>query len=144
MSKDIKKLANGLVNFEELTKKERDEFIGQCGPATWPISFNVIDIIEACKEHDWNYQRGGTSLDRFYADEKFYKTSTSIILSDERLSPSIKSLLINITWIYYVLIRIFGHFAFEYGSPKTKEEILAKAGERIRLRFVNSSNARVY
>lgn len=96
--------------------------IGPCGPngCTGVPNFNVIDC---CNEHDKDYCRGGTEMDRENADKKLRnciaERRNCVFLINEKgeHEPAGDC---EIAWLYYIGVRAFGSSFFCHRDHKRK------------------------
>ncbi len=87
-----------------------------CGPKgvvgkLIPDSLLGVSVHEACNLHDERYHQGGTSEERWRADQKFLGDMLSAI-EKEKGSGLIDQARKLVAYIYYYSVRIFGHFLF--------------------------------
>lgn len=68
---------------------------------------------EACVKHDQDYDRGGSSFDRYCADLDLYGRMTSIIHMEE-YKPWRVTWLTLVALTYYVGVRLFGWHYYKY------------------------------
>lgn len=107
------------TRWSDLTEEQQQKYGNGCGPQWLPESiagFLFGWLFDAsCRRHDFAYDRGGLESDRLKADNGFFKA----MLSDAtRLTGSKLLVAILLTGLFYLLVRIFGWMAFNYGPYK--------------------------
>ena len=81
-----------------------------------PDSLYGLDILSACDIHDLMYSDGGTDTDREEADNLFLENMNRLI-DKSKSNKLIKVLRIVKSKIYYMAVRLFGHFYFKKLAP---------------------------
>ena len=105
------------VRWSDLTPQEQTNFGDGC-------TFVPDFIFTAnCRQHDFNYTRGGSILDKLKADFDMCR----FMWSDSQLFTHYA-----VTLAYYLGLTLlpFSYFFFEWGEYKTLEEILANDLDR--------------
>ncbi len=111
------------ISFNDLTPEEQEEYGNGCGLSATLL--NVPDFIftASCKQHDFNYERGGGIKDKIKADWDFFTHMYSDAMSSTRpLTYGI----ISVIYFIGVLVNPISWYVFTYGPWKSKEEILLR------------------
>lgn len=110
-----------LVRWHELTKEQQSNFGNGCGPRG--LNWLIYDwvFLSSCRRHDFAYGRGGNELDRWHADWMFYRNMLVNAWAQGCVGCGIWYSLM--ATLYYLAVMLFGWMGFDYGTPKTKEEI---------------------
>lgn len=69
-----------------------------------------------CVLHDDDYDRGGTEEIRKLADRNLYWRMMRLVSGEEGLTPLRHTWFTLIATLYYVSVRVFGRFYFNYTS----------------------------
>lgn len=113
------------VRWDELTEEQQKAYGNGCGPAWLPKWLKKLLFgwfFEAsCKRHDFAYSRGGDEADRHEADYGFMRA----MLDDVARLPWYLQLPAYIeAWCFFVIVRVFGSLAFDYGEYKQLRDII--------------------
>lgn len=98
----------------------RNQVINGCGTAGWkgwivPDTIYFLNIVEACKIHDWMYTCGQTLADKQEADRVFLNNMLRIIEAKTRIK-TLKKLRAIRAREYYEAVEHFGGPAFWAGK----------------------------
>lgn len=106
-----------MIRWADLTLREQADFGNGCGLAwmpRWLVNLFFGWFFEAsCRRHDFGYARGGSRADRYAVDVGFYAS----MRRDARLAPFfMRHFLLILAWLFFVLVRLFGWWRFNYGA----------------------------
>lgn len=75
-----------------------------------------------CCMHDDDYDRGGDGKARREADRSLFRRMAALVLKDDKAGPTRALWLVCIAYIYYISVRTFGRFYFNYDNKEKKHE----------------------
>ena len=107
--------------FTDLTLEQRLSFGNGCGLEARFLRVPQFIFNASCKQHDFNYTRGGGLKDKAKADWDFF----TAMLGDATMSskPIFYSIM-SIVYLIGVSLNPVAFVAFQWGSYKTLDEIL--------------------
>ena len=108
-----------MLHWTELTKEQQSQFEG-CGPGKAQFLIPQFIFKASCRQHDFYYWRGGNLIDKAKADTYFYV----FMLEDVQLKPKHRWFYWSMATLYFVMVSIFGCFAFSWGNQKTLEDLI--------------------
>ena len=110
------------LQWSKLTDTQRKKMGGGCGPGKAMLFIPQFIFKASCEQHDFYYRRGGTIFDKAEADVMFF----AFMLKDIADSPkhwTKKLLYVAAAKIYFILVSVFGYFAFTFGHYRTLREL---------------------
>lgn len=75
-----------------------------------------------CVMHDDGYDKGGTEEHRKVIDALLYWRMISIVSGEKETTPCKNTWFVLIAFLYYVSVRIFGRFYFNYIKWEKKKK----------------------
>lgn len=116
------------IRWADLTPQQQAEFGNGCGPdwlPRWLVKLLFGWLFEAsCRRHDFAYSRGGDETDRRESDRGFFKAMQRDI---QRLHWSLRLPALIEAQGFYLLVRAFGWWQFDYGPYRSLVDLhLAK------------------
>lgn len=115
------------VSWIDLTPQEQANYGNGCG---LPLVFlNVPDFMftASCRQHDFNYERGGGLYYKIKADVDFF----SAMIYDAGFTKH-PTFWCFVATIYFIGVSLnpISYFVFSYGDWRTKQEILDRDARR--------------
>lgn len=71
-----------------------------------------------CCMHDDDYDEGGDKSDRKEADRMLFFRMMKKSFEDKNKHPSVILWMVFIAYLYYIAVRLFGHFYFNYKTTR--------------------------
>lgn len=115
--------ASTKLRFSDLTSRQIALLKGGCGVGATALFIPQFIFQASCTQHDFYYRRGGWFFDKLEADVFFYAYMLKDIGNCGR-NVGIKCLYLCMATLYFLLVSVFGIFAFSWGRYKTFTEIL--------------------
>lgn len=120
------------MQYSNLSKDQKDflkkiGIINGCGPSNWRGNGPQFFFKANCDEHDFNYEKGGTEMDRRWYDKGFYVA----MVKDSKKLPWYKAIYARtIAWMFYRLIRWRGdkngRFKFRSSPLENYEQMISE------------------
>jgi len=115
------------VSFTELTKQEQDSFGNGCGLQARLLRVPQFIFKASCRQHDFNYSRGGYIKDKIKADWDFLQA----MLEDSKLSSKpLFYAIMSITYFMGVSLNPVSFWSFVWGAYLPREDILKRDYQR--------------
>ena len=113
--------------WSQLTGSQQLKLNNGCGPSWWPVKVKKFVhkylmgwlFNASCGHHDFGYVVGGSELRRLECDLKFGRA----IFLDAGRALCHAVLAVILAPLFFLLVRCFGWMSFNYGEPKTLEEV---------------------
>ena len=111
--------------YSDLTGIQKKLVSNGCGAKKFIKPPEIKEFISSCDQHDYYYIRGGSLRDKVKADVLFFGY---LMIDVAKIKNPFKMLTYAfIVRFYFLMVSIFGHFAFNYTKqPLTNKEILTK------------------
>lgn len=107
-------------HFSDLTPEQQATFGNGCGLYSRFLRVPEFKFVASCRQHDFNFCRGGSFNDFIKANMDFFKAMLIDASNSDR--PIFYSLM---SYIYLLGVTVFGVFAFHWSKEyRTLEEIL--------------------
>jgi len=116
---------NKKLHWSGLTQRQKRQLNGGCGPGKTMFLIPQFVFKASCEQHDFYYRRGGDLFDKAEADLMFFAYMMTDITDLKGKKGLFKRL--GYTFLaktYFILVCIFGAFAFRWGKYRTFEEIV--------------------
>jgi hypothetical protein len=110
-------------HFTDLTPEQQASYGNGCGLDLRLLRVPQFIFSASCRHHDFNYERGGTPLDKVKADWDFY---THMIADSHKWWHYV----VATTYFVGVLLVPISWFVFTYGRWRTIEEILERDSKK--------------
>jgi hypothetical protein len=109
--------------FSDLTPEQQATFGNGCGLQARLLRVPQFIFKASCRQHDFNYTRGGGIKDKIKADWDFFKA----MLEDSKLSskPCFYTIM-SVTYFLGVSLNPVALYAFTWGEYLTIDEILRR------------------
>lgn len=112
------------INGLRFTEYQISQLSNGCGAKKFTIRPPYHLFFEAsCHIHDINYWIGGDKKDRKKADKGFYKYMKSDVSKFYSWYNPKRWYFKAWCWIYYLAVRWFGGFCFNFGEKKTQQDV---------------------
>lgn len=117
-----------MKTYEGLTQEEVEGLkakgiINGAGCGFWRKLIPELGAQRVWEEHDFNYWVGGTAHDRYLYDQTM-RSKAYYFVRYSRYGVFKRFYSQKVVSFYYILVRIFGRFRFNFGNRKTYGELL--------------------
>lgn len=117
------------VSFDDLTKKQQENYGNGCGTPEYFLGVPNFIFTASCRQHDFNYERGGGLYYKIKADVDFY--SHMVADAEESTHPLWYTFIATIYFIGVSILPI-PYFFFSYGRWRSIDEILERDDKKKR------------
>lgn len=111
------------IHYSDLTKGQVMLLEGGCGIGATALFIPQFIFQASCTQHDFYYRRGGWFFDKLEADIFFYAYMLKDIGNCGR-NVGIKCFYLITASLYFLLVSVFGVFAFKWGKYRSFPQIL--------------------